>query len=195
MQAELYNYMYSHSIPNHGLYGLYGRRDQPFVTYIRENVPPSASIFDASCGRGTLLRWLIAEGYDASGSEIADFLLNPGGDLYGMPVELMSYEELWKKPDNLYDVVVSNDVIEHLKDEDVVNDALSELSRISKKWLLISTGGTRDAWFPFSHVFKDGKLHNVIKEESWWKETVGKYMDIDKEDRVSHSLFYFGTIK
>ena len=116
--ALLYNYIYSHAHPTRGRYGAVGRRDPLFVNYLVERVPPPSLILDAGCGRGTLMRWLIGLGYSVCGTEIASWLVTKAGDLHGLPVVQVSYEEMSKEsspiPPKTYDVVISNDVLEHL---------------------------------------------------------------------------------
>ena len=192
---ELYNYIYSHAIPNRALYGAWGRRDTQFVEYIRDNVPKGSTILDASCGRGFLLRWLIADGYKAEGTEIADWLMNPGGDLYGMPVKELHYKDLGTIESEKYNVVVTNDVLEHLDNEDEIWDAMRELVRISKKWLLVSTGGTKAAGCPFRIELKISNLHYVIKPYEWWKELYEKYCVLNVEFERAGSHFFFGIKK
>lgn len=189
---ELYNYIYSHAISNRSLYGAWGKRDGVFVDYIRKNVLKPSSIFDASCGRGFLLKWLTADGYNVKGSEIADWLLKPGGDLYGYPVIELAYKDLSKLNDK-FDVVVSNDVLEHLDTENDVLDAMKQLVNISNKWVLISTGGTRAAANPFRIETGVGHLHYVIKPYDWWKDLYEKYCVIDESYERAGSQFFFGT--
>ncbi|PNX50200.1 MAG: hypothetical protein BV458_13665 [Thermoplasmata archaeon M9B2D] len=189
---DLYNYIYSHAIPNKALYGAWGKRDGYFVRYIRQNVPKSAKILDASCGRGFLLRWLIADGYDAEGTEIADWLMKPGGDLYGLPVSELAYEELHSIPADCYDVVISNDVIEHLASLDAAKEAVGNLARISKRWVLISTGGEKAAACPFRIELGVSNLHNVIAPYEIWKSIYENFCELDEEYHAAGSRIFLG---
>ena len=191
---ELYNYMYSHAIPKHGLYGGVGRRDKFFVEYIEKNAPKTATVFDASCGRGTLIKWLNALGYDTYGSEIADWLFGFGGDLCGMPgIRKMEYSELNNIGSGVYNIVISNDVIEHLASEEEVIEAVGNLARISEKWILISTGGTRAAASHFTKEVGVSNLHTVIRPKEWWKELYEDYCDLEEDFDAAGSCFFFGT--
>ena len=191
-----YSYLYSHAVPNHAIYGAFDRRAINFHEWIKPNVPEGSSILEAGCGRGFLLRWLIAEDYKAEGTEIADFLLNPGGDLYGMPVRKLYYNELGQIQDSSFDVVLSSDVIEHLQSEEDVVDGLKHLVRISRGPVLVSTGGLRQAHNPFPKVVKlYPGLHLVVRPKEWWKELYEKYCNIDKEFESVGSYFLFGRKK
>lgn len=192
---ELYNYMYSKPLGRGGLYGIFGRRDAYFVEYIKNNVPRGSSVLDAGCGRGLLIRWLTAIGYSIRGTEIADWLVRPGGDLFGLPVDLVSYSNLNVYHDNTFDVVISNDVLEHLDCEDDVIRGMSDLARISKKWLLISTGGDRAS---ASYATKEtgvANLHSIIRPMEWWQDLYQQHCDIDTIEHRAGSWFFFGRIK
>jgi 2-polyprenyl-3-methyl-5-hydroxy-6-metoxy-1,4-benzoquinol methylase len=194
-KVELYNKIYSLAIPDKGLYGYGGRRDNFFMQYIRVNIPKGYAVLDASCGRGLLIRWLRADGYIAHGTEIATWLLNPGGDLYGLSVKELSYEQLDTFDSDLYDVVISNDVLEHLDSEEDVKKAIENLVRISRKWFLMSTGGHKAAANPQRIDTGINNLHDVIKPKEWWKSLYEKLCIIEKEFEAAGSLFFFGTKK
>ena len=190
--SQVYSYIYSHAIPGKGLYGAHQRRDSVFMEYIRGLSANGASILDAGCGRGFLLRWLIADGYTAYGTEIADSLFLPGGELYGMPAMRLFYSELYKLSDDTYDIVVSNDVLEHLPDEASVYSAMKQLSRIAKTHLLVSTGGVRAARCPFPQELGISNLHTVVRPEEWWVNLYETYCDLRHTDHLAGSLFLFG---
>ena len=194
---EAYSYIYSHAVPNHSLYGAFDRRAQQFHKWIKENVPVGNSIIDVGCGRGFLLRWLIASGYKATGTEIADWLMEPGGDLCGMPVTKMYHHELHTLPDENYDVAASSDVIEHLQTEEEAEDMLMQLVRISRGPVLVSSGGLRQAHNPFPQAvkFPVRGLHFIIHPKEWWLELYEKYCVIDKEYEAAGSYFMFGHKK
>lgn len=186
---ELYSRIYG-SVTACGLYGSSHRRDLNFIKYIMENVEKGSTILDASCGRGLIVRWANNAGYQAEGTEIADSLFDPGGDLYGMPARKLHYENLDIIESNKYDVVISNDVLEHLDNEKIAEESLAHLVRISKQHILISTGGMRAAHNPIP----DGprNLHSIIKSKEWWMNLFQKYFYIDKTFDAAGSLFAFG---
>lgn len=189
--SELFSYIYSHAT-NKGLYGTSHNRNGFFINYIKENVSKNSSILDLSCGRGFIIRWANSAGYKAEGTEIADWLFSPGGDLYGLPIKKLSYEELNTINSNSYDVVISNDVLEHLDNDQIVENAIQQIVRISKKNILISTGGMFASKNPFSNI-EPKNLHNIIKPEEWWINLCKKYFNVLKVFKASTSLFIFGT--
>jgi 2-polyprenyl-3-methyl-5-hydroxy-6-metoxy-1,4-benzoquinol methylase len=193
--AELYSYIYSHAIPNKGLYGGSPRREGIIMEFIRKYCDTSMSIIDLSCGRGHLLRWLLASGYKACGTEIADSLMQPGGELYGLPVRKVYYKDLvLDYPPANFDLIVSNDVIEHLADEECVECAIRDMAYLSKKYVVISTGGMRAARNPFPELGLNN-LHTVVKPKEWWINIISKYLDVFQSFEAAGSLFIFGKIK
>lgn len=190
--SNMYSYLFSHAYPDtKGVYGFAMHRAGFFVKWIIANVKPGSTILEVGCGRGQLIRWLQAKGYEVEGTEVADWLMKPGGDLYGLPVKKMFFSELNQIPENHYDVVLSNDVIEHLQFDEEVIDGMMNLARISKGPVLISTGGTRHGWQP---VIKPSNLHFVMHPKEWWKEVYERYCIIDQEFE-SGSYFIFGRKK
>ena len=183
--SVLYDKIYSSINVKGGMYGDTHRRDSLFYEFIK--ILPKSSIIDVGCGRGHLLRWLKALGHDVRGTEIADCLLKD--DLLGLPVKKLFCSELHTIPDNSYDVVISNDVIEHLPDEQQVEQAVKDLSRISKKYVLISTGGRRAAT---SGVEGVGNVHLVIRPQEWWVGLANKYYKVNQIMDLAGSLFMFG---
>jgi len=188
---ELYSYIYGHATSK-GLYGAAQRRDPLFFNFIKEKFTnKKARILDAGCGRGFLVRWLNSAGYEAEGTEIATILMEEGHELYGMPVFEKPYDQFVNLDGNDYDVVISNDVLEHLENEEAVTKALKQLTRISKKYILISTGGWRSAYCPFPELGVSN-LHNVIRPKEWWIERCAEYFTVIKHFDAAGSIFIFG---
>ena len=76
---------------------------------------PPARVLEIGCAHGgyvALLRWA---GYDASGIEMSPWIVNYARETFGVPVTAGSIESQAFAPGSL-DVIVLNDVIEHLPD-------------------------------------------------------------------------------
>jgi hypothetical protein len=192
-EQELYNYIYSHGSLNRGPYGSNYNRIGEFGKFIKENVRVGSTVFDASCGRGHLIKWLNIAGYEASGSEYADVLMQPGFDLYGQPVIACSYMDL-DKIGKQYDVVISCDVLEHLPSINYLNEVFPKLVGLSKKWVLVSVG-LGGSVNPCSVETRCKDLHIIKKPSSWWKEFYKKYCNLERYIDLSRTCFMFGTIK
>jgi 2-polyprenyl-3-methyl-5-hydroxy-6-metoxy-1,4-benzoquinol methylase len=76
---------------------------------------PPAKVLEIGCAHGgyvALLRWA---GYDASGTEMSPFIVNYAKETFGVPVTTGPIEQQSFEPGSL-DVIILNDVIEHLPD-------------------------------------------------------------------------------
>lgn len=177
------------------LYGGMDKRDPFFLDFITENIPPPAKILDASCGRGHLLRELIARGYQAEGTEIAPALLDT--DLKGLPVKLKDYESLRNFGKGYFDVVISNDVLEHLVDEEAMKRALMSLCWISKKWILVSVGLGSALNFPkkYRKRLPVNNLHATSKPFKWWKGFLEEYIEPSVVRKRKKNIWFFGEEK
>ena len=189
--SKVYDYCYSHATPR-TVYGAFPRRDVQFVNFILEHVAAPSRILDAGCGRGHLMRWLTGLGYDVFGTEIAECLFRPGGELFGMPVVRMYYSELGLIADDIYDVVCSNDVIEHVEDKDAAARAMKDLARIAKDYVLLSTGGRKASRCPFPAELGISNLHSVIMPEEDWVELFSSFCTLIDQRDLAGSLFLFG---
>jgi SAM-dependent methyltransferase len=91
-------------------------------------------IIDIGCGRGDTVAWLRAEGWDAYGIDISpeyiergrEYLARNGDDPARLRV--MNEDFTYPFPDNMFDVVLSDQVIEHVADLEAF---ASEVARIS----------------------------------------------------------------
>jgi len=195
---ELYNKLYA-NIEN---YGRWGERHTTIVSWMVPNIPPGASVLDAGCGRGDLVKKLIEIGYNATGTEVAECLFEEGGELATMPALQMSYSELDAMPKGCYEVVISCDVLEHLLDIDMVEQAVRSLVDRSKRYVLFSVGYHR-AGFESARCSKLGilqslpghNLHTFQRPPEWWKELFDHYLTSLYSYLDGVSYFFFGEKK
>lgn len=161
-------------------------RAEKIYRWIEENIPPPARVLDASCGRGHLLKMLLNCGYEVEGTEASKWLID--NVLSEHKVRHLRYDRL-KDIDDLYDVVVSNDVLEHLINEAEVEDALFQLSIHATKYLCISVG-LNDA----KKQDKDNntvRLHHVIRTPEWWMQMIGQFAHVIENEKIHNSFFMF----
>lgn len=91
-------------------------------------------IIDIGCGRGDTVAWLRAQGWDAYGIDISAeyiergrrYLAGRGDD--PARLQVMNDDLSYPFPDNMFDVVLSDQVIEHVADLDLF---AAEVARIS----------------------------------------------------------------
>ena len=148
---KVYDHIYSkgdvmHPDKSKGLLGKYAShdcRDGYFLDWITRYYPKGARVLDASCGRGHLALALHKKGYEVEATEVSQWLLE--NDLKDMPfpVHLLRYDQLGRLPGRSFDVVCSNDVLEHMIDRDAALNALTNLFRLSKSAICLSIGMSR----------------------------------------------------
>lgn len=79
---------------------------------LRRRLPP-AKVLEIGCAHGgyvALMRWA---GYDASGTEMSPWIVQFAQETFGVPVQVGRVEEL-DVASQSFDVIILNDVIEHL---------------------------------------------------------------------------------
>lgn len=127
-------------------------------------------LLDAGCGTGGFLRWALQEGSFASaaGVDIGSAAIElarqslPGVDLRAAPLRALPFE------DDSFDLVVSNDVLQHVPESDV-DASLSELRRVLAPGgsVLLRTNGSRrlrrerDDWRAYDRSALEGALERA----------------------------------
>jgi 2-polyprenyl-3-methyl-5-hydroxy-6-metoxy-1,4-benzoquinol methylase len=179
----IYDKIYRADRPRHpvkgllGLYGTHTNRDAQFIAALAQLLPPNGQdVLDASCGRGHLLKELIRIGYNAHGTEFVEYLVR--GELKNLPVELLAYDELQRLGENRFDAVVSNDVMEHMVDEEAAYVAARNLCHISRRYVMVSVGRGIARKYPDALKLAVRQLHFVVKEIEWWLDLFGNYMRV-----------------
>lgn len=78
----------------------------------------SLRVLDVGCGKGGTVAWLLAEGFDAYGLDVRPDYIANGRAYLGDGRLAVLEEETYPYPDNFFDVVISNQVLEHVADLD-----------------------------------------------------------------------------
>jgi SAM-dependent methyltransferase len=195
---ELYDHIYrskTSDMPG-GPYGSHTNRDIWFVKYVLDHVPKGAKVLDASCGRGHLARKLKAEGYKVEGTEISRWLID--NELRDFPVRNLAYSEFDQIGDDSFDVVLSNDVLEHLPGKEAVEEAVRHLVRISRGHLAVCVSvGANPSPYARKLGFPSLDLHSFVPKRTWWDQTFGSAMEVVERVDIARSknLFYAGRVK
>ena len=179
-------------------YGSQTSRNDPHVRWITKNVPIGSRVLDASCGLGSLALTLKAFGYEVEGTEFSQWLvINKLQDI-GFPVHHLSYQDIDRLPEESFDLVVSNDVLEHLPSEMVVRAAVNSLLRLSRKYIAISVGLKKHlAAYPEAvGMGKEiGSLHLFCPGVRWWNRFFHKKIGVKATDKRGSDSFYIFGVK
>jgi SAM-dependent methyltransferase len=131
---------------------------------------PRASILDFGCGAGSLVRAGIAAGLDIHGTDVyyggsKDRALAEASGLLGGAIR-ESHNGTLPFPDARFDLVVNNQVLEHVSDLDAV---LREIHRVLKPGgAVLSVFPSADVWreghigIPFAHRFRKGSRARLL---------------------------------
>ena len=115
--------------------GLLAAHDETYLRHYVELViryaPPNSKILDLGCGNGISARLLNKAGYDVIGTDISPLFLDEAKNWEN---EKLRYQvcDVLELPydDGSFDVICSNELIEHLPD---VETALNEMVRVVRK--------------------------------------------------------------
>lgn len=124
------------------------------------------SVLDVGCGRGQDVAWLLSAGKDAHGVDVSAEAIK-GLDGKRFSVADLSRDAGW---DRVFDAVVSSDVLEHIRPEDVPM-ALRRMVRSARRYLglRIASGPARSGE---KHGYGSEILHPVVEGMGWWIERV-----------------------
>ena len=172
-------------------YGSQTNRNDPHVKWIVKNVPKGSRVLDASCGLGHLACTLQSFGYEVEGTEFSGWVVKNKLQGLGFPVHHLGYGELDQLPEESFDLVISNDVLEHLpKQRDVVG-AVQNLLRLTKKYIAISVGLKKHlAAYPEALGIKDRSLHLFCPGVNWWRAHFAGLIRIQAEDQRENENYY-----
>jgi hypothetical protein len=176
-------------------YGSHDNRDHLFIDYIQKKLPQGGKILDASCGDGHLAKSLMERGYEVEVSEVSPWIIDRLHQTFPV-VHDLTYAQLSRLPSRHYDAVCSNDVLEHLVDEEAAIEAIHELTRISNNLVLISVGigpGSR-RYLRQLGVKGIETFHLVRSTPEWWREKIAEVIEIDDQVQVDweRAEFIFG---
>lgn len=96
-----------------------------------------ASSLDVGCGVGALVSQLRRRGVDAHGSDFSDTFLRRA-KRRARPYLTQQDVTALGFPDDRFDVVTCMEVLEHLPRR-VVDEAIDELKRVSRRWVVVTT--------------------------------------------------------
>ena len=186
---EVYTYLHRH---REG----YGRtkgdrcRASKTTDFIKKTLPVGATVLDLGCGRGGLIRNLLANGYKPLGVEFDPWLI--ANDLRRLHARLGDIANLSWAADGSFDAAVAQDSLEHLPSAEVAAHTIAEIARVARTMILVSVGISDPV-----HVIEGVAyhVHPVQQPPEWWYAEVGKYVQEVRKASWGTSIFAWGVKK
>ena len=127
------------------------------------------SVLDVGCGAGYTLPAFLLHNKRVQGIEVCDYLLRTTLRTYVVAslVKKGRIQEI-PHPESSFDLVYCTEVMEHIPECDI-HQSISELVRVSKKYILL-TISTQPA-----RCFPELKLHETVKKREWWDEQFNQF--------------------
>lgn len=153
---------YSNYLEDRDLHLLFFRRQ---LTELEEKFPNRGRLLDVGCAGGFLIEAAIENGWQAEGVELSQFASAYARDTLGLQVRTGSLVDA-KFESNSFEVVVMDDVIEHL--ENPLTEAL-------EVWRILKPGGTfllhtPNAASPWRHLMGRKWIHLKPDEHLYYFE-------------------------
>jgi SAM-dependent methyltransferase len=140
-------------------------RPEPFIEAFIRDVAEGRPlrILDVGCGRGTLVAWLLREGHDAWGSDVNQAYIDCGNPFlavhgYG-PDRLRLARDNVQPFDQAFDLILSLEVIEHVRDLEGLVNGLARVSRPGTRGLHVFPA----RWCPIEPHLKAPMVHWLPK--------------------------------
>jgi 2-polyprenyl-3-methyl-5-hydroxy-6-metoxy-1,4-benzoquinol methylase len=171
----------------------------PALKYLETKGFKYTSALDVGSSIGNAVKYLQDKGIDAHGTEISPIAVE-NAEKRGIRNCKVGTATNLEYPDGTFELVISTDVIEHLKEEDVAQ-AFSEMVRVSSKFIVLK---------PCTHVERNKvpiqklkakytsefddieNLHLTVKPISWYKEIISHHnLEVyNKPDLDTNTLVY-----
>jgi len=127
------------------------------------------TVMDVGCGPGWSVVAFLMRGKMCQGVESCKYL-------FDNELRILAGSEIVKQasivdipcPVSSFDMVFCTDVLEHVQEKNV-DKAISELVRISKKYIFCTISSWKAQMFP------ELELHQTVKPREWWEEKFSHY--------------------
>lgn len=136
---------------------------------------------DVGCGCGYAVHSMRYYGVDCDGIDISEYAVKNAYQLAAGHIEVGSCTELPIETINHYDLILCNDVLEHLSEEDIKKTIIN-LKAASTKNILVSI------CFQDDHNFALDNTHVTARSREWW---IDKFADNRWEQLELPKYFLF----
>lgn len=165
---------------------------RPIVEAWKSMFNPKNSL-DVGCGRGTFITYerdigIEAEGFDFSGWSVKNHYPRCNKKW----IKNYDATKPWPYPDSNYDLTTALDIFEHIY-SDKISDVISEMYRVSKKWIFLQIAGINGGSGAMVHddcyILRRGEKipvklegmavagHVTVQTKEWWVDKLGKNMN------------------
>ena len=128
------------------------------------------TILDIGCGRGQFEQELLKRGKEVSACDISGVVIDKlRAQIPDANFDCASMDDL-PYGDSAFDLVTSFEVLEHIP-EDLLDESLSELARVSKGDVVTSVAWHEDLKWGMH-------LHVIVKPKEWWMEKLSEYFEV-----------------
>lgn len=147
-------------------------------------------VLDASCGRGHLTDQLHSCGWRVTGTEVSKWLIENVLEEKPYPVHLLAYDELDQLQHGSFHAICSNDVLEHMANEEMALKALENFKKLLRPdgvlLMSIACAGNTVAYPTALGLLKEDKkpldLHQLVRGRKWWATQIGKFFKVERID-------------
>lgn len=159
----------------------------------------SRTLLEVGSGKGYMLALLARLGWHVVGVEIAEIAARHSRQCFGVPVFTGTLEAFRRANQRTFDVVLAQDVLEHVPDPAGFLDA-TRASLRPGGWLIIDTpnvggrnvGALGEGWRGFNpfhiYLFDRYTLGRALAKAGFTVHTLGSYNEAPQEARSAHSL-------
>jgi SAM-dependent methyltransferase len=171
----------------------YGRPEQVILDFLESardgRQRSDVRVLDLGCGRGSRVAWLCEAGWDAWGADVVEDYLVAGKPFFGRRgwnpdrLRLIDGVGLPFSDDEHFDVVLSDQVIEHVKDLDAFVAGIDQVSRRSAVGMHI---------FPATWRPVEPHLHQPLVH--WFPKGAPRHVAIYLATRAGLGTDYFASL-
>jgi SAM-dependent methyltransferase len=157
--------VYDESLPSHVMDHYLDKRTR----FIQDHVPAGSAVLDVGCGTGVLAERLLIEGYDVTGADPFEAMLevmrkrDPRLKTVHAPGQDLPF------PDDTFDLTYCVAVMHHVADPKDVRDTLAEMCRVTKPGgqVLVWDHNPRNPYWPIlmRRVPQDTGAERLIPEQ------------------------------
>lgn len=139
-------------------------------------------VLDVGCGRGATVAWLVENGWDAYGIEVEDsYIRNASSVVEENRVRLVR-DDRYPFPDSFFDLVISDQVLEHVADFPILAREISRTSRPGAAGIHI---------FPPRRIMREP--HLLMPLVHWFPKGRARRLAIASAMRLGLGAPYFPT--